>query len=243
MVPSEAAGDVTIASMNLHCGIDPAGRPYDVEAAIRALDAELIALQEAWQPRDSPDPVAAAASAMGANVHRLPLSPLTNLTSLSIPADVGPGRSGLAVLTTLPVTGYETVRLGRAPGDATTRCAQVLTVTLPDGRALRLAATHLTHRGLSPVQLWQLLRSLNSTTVPTVIAGDLNMPRQVARMTPGFAPAVRGRTWPAELPVAQIDHLLVSRDIKVLSGAVLPPAGSDHRAVRARLRLADAART
>jgi endonuclease/exonuclease/phosphatase family metal-dependent hydrolase len=241
---ADGQSEVTLASMNLHCGIDPAGKPYDVEAVVAGLDAQLIALQEVWRPESGSDPVAAAARALGAEVYRLDLSPLTRLTSLSIPADIGPGRSGLTVLSALPVTGYETISFDRVRGDAVARRAQILTIKLPAGRELRLAATHLTHRGLSPVQLWQLIRRLDAarlggTAIPTVIAGDLNMPRQVARLAPGYVPAVRGRTWPAELPVAQIDHMLVSRDIEPADGTVMPPAGSDHRAIRARLRLSE----
>jgi endonuclease/exonuclease/phosphatase family metal-dependent hydrolase len=238
----EAGSEVTLASMNLHCGIDPAGQPYDVEAVVCGLDAQLIALQEAWRPESGPDPVAAAASAIGAEVYRVDVSHLVHLTTLGIPADLGPGWTGITVLCTLPVTGYETVSFARVGGDAVARHAQILTIKLPAGQELRLAATHLTHRGLSPLQLWQLIRRLggngrSDTVLPTVIAGDLNLPRQIARLAPGYAPAVLGRTWPADLPVAQIDHMLVSRDIKAASAAVLPPSGSDHRAIRAVLRV------
>jgi endonuclease/exonuclease/phosphatase family metal-dependent hydrolase len=233
----ERNGEVTLASMNLHCGIDPAGRPYDVEAVVRGLDAQLIALQEAWRPQAGPDPVAAAARAIGAEVYRVDVSHLVRLTTLGIPGDLGPGWTGITILSTLPVTGYETVSFDRVRGDAVARRAQILTIKLPTGPEMRLAGTHLTHRGLSPLQLWQLVRRLDGTSPPTVIAGDLNLPRQVARLAPGYTPAVRGRTWPADLPVAQIDHLLVSRDIEAADGTVLPAAGSDHRAIRARLRL------
>jgi endonuclease/exonuclease/phosphatase family metal-dependent hydrolase len=235
----EPRSEVTLASMNLHCGIDPAGQPYDVEAVVRGLDAQLIALQEAWRPETGLDPVAAAASAIGAEVYRVDVSHLVHLTTLGIPGDLGPGWTGITVLSTLPVTGYETVSFARVRGDAVTRRAQILTIKLPAGQELRLAATHLTHRGLSPLQLWQLVRRLGETVPPTVIAGDLNLPRQIARLTPGYAPAVVGRTWPADQPVAQIDHMLASRGIEAASAAVLPPSGSDHRAIRAVLRVGD----
>jgi endonuclease/exonuclease/phosphatase family metal-dependent hydrolase len=238
---TETASEVTLASMNLHCGIDQAGRPYDVEAVVTGLDAQIIALQEAWRPESGPDPVAAAASALGAEVYRVDVSRPTRLTSLSIPGDVGAGQSGITVLSTLPVTGYETISFDRVRGDVYARRAQILTIKLPAGQELRLAATHLTHRGLSPLQLWQLVRRLDDglggAGLPTVIAGDLNLPRQIARLAPGYTPAVLGRTWPADQPVAQIDHMLTSRHIEAADATVLPPAGSDHRAIRARLRL------
>jgi endonuclease/exonuclease/phosphatase family metal-dependent hydrolase len=143
----------------------------------------------------------------------------------------------MAVLTTLPVTGYEVLDLGRMRGDFVRRCAQILTVELPGRATIRLAATHLTHRLVSAIQLARLIRHLSERTLPTVIAGDLNMPRVLAAGTPGYTPAVRGRSYPADLPLLQLDHILAGRGLAGLDGCVLPAAGSDHLPVRARLRL------
>ncbi len=41
---------LSIANYNMHCGMDGWGRPYDYLAAITALDADVIALEEAWTP-------------------------------------------------------------------------------------------------------------------------------------------------------------------------------------------------
>jgi endonuclease/exonuclease/phosphatase family metal-dependent hydrolase len=141
----------------------------------------------------------------------------------------------MAVLTTLPVARYEVVALGQMPGDATPRSAQIIRLTLPGGGPLRMACTHLTHRMVSPLQLGRLMGHLAGDRAPTVIVGDLNMPRQVARLAPGYTAVVRGRTWPAELPVVQIDHVLAGPGIGILGGAVLPPGGSDHLPIRARI--------
>jgi endonuclease/exonuclease/phosphatase family metal-dependent hydrolase len=50
---------------------------------------------------------------------------------------------------------------------------------------------------------------------------------------------VRGRTWPASRPHSQIDHILLRTNdgIEVVDHQVLPEVGSDHRPVRARLRV------
>lgn len=232
------ADAVTIASMNMHCGVSGNGRPYDVKAAILGLDAQVIALQEAWQPESEPDQVVAAAEALGARLFRAPLSSVTTRRRLlGVGADDGPGRSGMAVLSTLPVAGHQVASLGRAPGDLVVRRAQILRIELPDGGALRLAATHLTYRLVSPGQLWRLTRRLQDAALPTVIAGDLNMPRPLAALAPGYTATVRGRTWPAELPVVQLDHILAGRDVEAVEAAVLPAAGSDHLPVRARVRV------
>jgi endonuclease/exonuclease/phosphatase family metal-dependent hydrolase len=225
---------VTVASMNLHCGIGTRGQPYDIAAAVRSLAAPVIAVQETWSPADpASDPVAAAARHLGAEIFRETLASGTTLRCIGIPADSALGDMGTAVLTTLPVTDYEVIDLGQAPGDIARRCAQVLTLERPDGGAFRLAGVHLTYRGASPLQLALLIRQLGRNAIPTVIAGDLNLPRQLARLAPGFAPAVRGRTWPAELPLMQLDHVLAGRGVRRVHGTVLPPAGSDHLPVRA----------
>ena len=88
------------------------------------------------------------------------------------------------------------------------------------------------------MQLVRLTRLLAASTVPTVIAGDLNMPGPVTGLAVGYTPAVNGRTFPAESPLLQLDHILTSRGVRARDGQVLPPAGSDHLPIRARLRVA-----
>jgi endonuclease/exonuclease/phosphatase family metal-dependent hydrolase len=229
--------DIEVSSLNVHGGVGSAGQPFDVEAAIRDLDADVVALQETWSGEPGPDPVAVAAAALGARLFRLPVRPAASLRVLGIPADSGPGQSGLAVLCRHRVTSYELADLGQARGDPVRRRAQILTVELPDKSVVRIAATHLTHRMTSPLQLARLIRHLDGDSVPTVIAGDLNMPGLLASCARGYKMAVRGRTWPAGLPVTQLDHILAGPGIEPVAGVVLSPAGSDHLPIRARLRL------
>lgn len=154
-----------------------------------------------------------------------------------VPADDGPGRLYISVLTALPVTAHEVIALGYGPGDSFPRVAQVLSLQTPGGAVLRLVNTHLTFSVASPLQLWRLWQRLRADPVPTVIAGDLNMPALVARRYAGLTGLVSGPTYPADVPVLQLDHILASRGVGAGRGAVLPPAGSDHRPVRARFRL------
>ena len=226
-----------LASMNLHGGRQADGTPYDVVTACRELKADMIVLQEAWWPAGRPDPLAGVARALGARIIRADLATGTHLRSLGIARDASPGRFGLAVLTALPVTGYEVVDLGRTPGDDVSRAAQLVTVTTPAGASLRVANTHLTYRLLSPVQLVRLTRRLAASTVPTVIVGDLNMPAPVSGLAVGYSPAVRGPTFPASRPLMQLDQMLTGRAVRSGEGKVLPPAGSDHLPIRARVRV------
>ena len=229
---------VTVASLNLHCGVDSWGHPFDVEAAITGLGADVIALQETFSSDRDPDPVVAAAEATGARLFRVALHTDVSPARLGIPAGNEIGSMGIALLCKLPVAGYEVLDLGQMHGDIVRRSALIVTVELPGTNTVaRFVGTHLTHRLVGPLQLARVLWHLGRSTVPTVIAGDLNMPRQLARLAPGHAPAPRGRSFPANQPFVQLDHILVSRHFERLAAGVLPSVGSDHLPVRARLGL------
>lgn len=230
-----------MASLNLHCGADSRGEPFDVAGVTGRLDATIICLQEDWVPGAAseltgPDRVAEAADTLGARLYRATMWPGVARSDLGIPAEGGRGDLCISVLTALPVTGYEVVPLGNGPGDSVPRFAQLLQIRVPGGM-LRLVNTHLSVSVASPLQLWRLWGQLSTAPVPTVIAGDLNMPALAARRYPGLTSLVRGATFPADQPVLQLDHILVSRGIDGLGGSVLPPVGSDHRPVWARFQL------
>ena len=229
--------EVILASLNTHGGRGADGRPYDLEAACRQLKADVLVLQEVWRPHGRPDPVAEIAGALGAESLWTDLVADTNLRSVGISGEPGRGRWGLAMLSTVPVTGFEVMDLGRIAGDSTPRAAQLVTMKLPGQGQLRIVNTHLTYRLLSPVQLLRLVRRLTADDIPTVIAGDLNMPMPLTGLAAGYAPAVMGRSFPAHRPLLQLDHILVTRQVAGRGGEVLPPVGSDHLPVRARLRL------
>ena len=255
---------LTVASLNLHHGFDSNGTPFGVTAAVCELDAAIICVQEVWQPfaagsasePEVPDQLADAAGKLGMSLHRAVMCVRPGFASQDDTArdrlsqddtgqdDTG-GNSGelsVAVLTTLPVTNYRVIELGTARGDIIPRLAQVVFLELPRGGMLRLVNTHLTHRFTSPLQLQQLQRQLQPGP-PTIIVGDLNMPRIIAASWPGYADMVRGRTYPAGRPLIQLDHMLASRGIERVSGRVLRPAGSDHLPIRAEFRVPGAGRS
>jgi endonuclease/exonuclease/phosphatase family metal-dependent hydrolase len=219
-----------------------------VEEACHRLKADVITLQEAWRPGIQPDAVTSAAAALGAEVRHRGLARNTSRARLGVGSDEGSGTWGLAVLTMLPVIGYHEIELGRAPGDRIARAAQVLTLATPGGGPLRVVNTHLTHRYSSPVQLALLVRRLATSRGPedslargpgpTVIVGDLNMPRPATVVALGYRPVVRGRTFPAGWPLIQLDHMLLRGRVTAAGAEVLDPLGSDHLPIRARLSLA-----
>ena len=229
--------EAILASLNTHGGRGADGQPYDLVAACRQLKADVIVLQEVWRPGGEPGPVGEIAAALGAEPLWTDLIRDVDLASVGIADERARGRWGLATLTTAPVLGFEVTGLGQVPGDLTPRAAQLVTIELPGHGPLRIVNTHLTYRLISPVQLIRLVRRLVADDIPTVIAGDLNMPLPVTGLAAGYAPAVSGRTYPAHRPLLQLDHILASRRVARCGGEVLPPVGSDHLPVRARLRL------
>jgi endonuclease/exonuclease/phosphatase family metal-dependent hydrolase len=232
--------DLILASLNTHGGRGADGLPYDLEAACRQLNADVIVLQEVWHARGEPDPADEIAAALGAGAIGADMLADTDLRSLGVSAETTRGRWGLAVLTTLTVACYEVADLGRTPGDPTPRLAQLVTLDMPGAGRLRVVNTHLTYLLASPVQLVRLVLRLAAVDVPTVIAGDLNMPLPVTGLAASYDPAVVGRTYPAVRPWVQLDHILAGRRVTRCGGEVLGPAGSDHLPVRARLRLSRA---
>ncbi len=245
---------ITLTSLNLHGGLTARGEPFDVAEACHRLKADVITLQEAWRPDERPDVVTAVAAELGAQVRHRELARNTSRAVLGVGTDTGSGSWGLAVLSLLPVTGYQEIELGRAPGDRISRAAQVVTLATPGGGALRVVNTHLTHRFTSPVQLARLIRRLApgpaagavagavrgaaaGAALPTIIAGDLNMPRPGTLAAPGYRGTVRGRTYPAGRPWIQLDHLLVRGPVRVSAAEVADPVGSDHLPIRAELRV------
>ena len=227
---------ITLASLNLHGGLTARGEPFDVAGACHRLKADVITLQEAWRPDEQPDLVTAVAAELGAQVRHRGLARNTNRALLGVGTDTGSGTWGLAVLSQLPVTGYQEIELGRAPGDRISRAAQVVTLTTPGGAALRVVNTHLTHRFTSPVQLMLLARRLaGGPEVATIVVGDLNMPRPGTLAARGYRATVRGRTYPAGRPWIQLDHLLVCGPVRVSGAEVADPVGSDHLPIRAEL--------
>ena len=129
---------VTIVSLNLHSGLSAGGRPFDVAAVLTKLDADIIAVQEAWWATDDgADPVAEAARALDAQLFRSELSTGRSLAELSIAPRSGRGTWGIAVLTRLPVISHETLSLGQPDGELVGRAALICSVTAPGGWPLR----------------------------------------------------------------------------------------------------------
>ncbi len=158
------------------------------------------------------------------------------------------GGYGIGLYSRLPmdngeVTDYEGMRLAEA------------VIELPDGRRIRIIASHvLGARWTGGRSLHRQLRLISdrvsASAEPVIVAGDLNCGWNHAAFRDLLSRGLRdvaverGRgysaTWPADWPIPpflRIDHVLVSRDLIPRSVATLSPNGSDHRALVADLIL------
>lgn len=251
---------VSVASLNVHGGVDGWGRPFDVVEACRRADSDILVVQESFTPDGRPGMAQEVADILGYRVWCAPMGRARRYPPARGPGpDWGPlwppragvgmkvlpdtrrdgaerGTLDLALLCRLPMSEPAVVDLGRWLGDPVRRLAFVSQVELDDG-SLVVAGTHMSHLSKgSLLQLQRLRRRLPAPDVPAVLLGDMNLWGPPLSLSfPGWSRAVRGRSWPAWRPLFQIDHVLVSRAVKVEQGEVLATMGSDHLPVRAVL--------
>lgn len=240
--------ELTLASFNIHWGRgDRRGgyAPFDVVDACRQLDADVIALQESWAPDDGVAQHDAVAAALGMEVLVVPMGrsevePRMRLVSRADPdRRAGDGDWCLALLSRLPIRRSSTTVLPQLRVDPATRVLVRAEVDL-GSRALTVVATHFSHLEFgSPLQTRALRRALPSVDSPAVLLGDMNMwGWTVSAMTAdGWRRVVKGKTWPARRPQHQIDHVLATPGVGLVHSEVLRDLGSDHRPVRAQVRV------
>jgi endonuclease/exonuclease/phosphatase family metal-dependent hydrolase len=58
----------SVATFNVHAGVDGWGRPFDVVTACRAVDADVLVLEETWTPSSGPGLAGEVARALGYSV-------------------------------------------------------------------------------------------------------------------------------------------------------------------------------
>ena len=235
---------LTVASFNTHWGVDRRGQPFDVAGAVLALDADVLVLQEAWRPSGAPSYVDEIAEHSGAAVHEVVfMSDRNPARPRHLMPPPGPaGTCGLAVLSRLPVCDVTQIVLPHAQGDVIEQRASLMVTVSVDGIPVTLAGMHASHRlwGSLP-QVRRVDQALRDRGNPSAIVGDLNMWGPPVGLTvPNRRRAVRGRTWPAAHPHSQIDHIWIDDGLEGIDYRIGPATGSDHRPIRARLRVRSA---
>jgi endonuclease/exonuclease/phosphatase family metal-dependent hydrolase len=223
-------------------------------AAVRSLSPDILALQEV--DRDQPrshlaDLTAVAAEAMGAVTHRFAaaLSGTPGSTWLAASEDDVPGTAayGIALLSRYPARSWQVRRLPRIPFrfpffvlrarkmivvEEEPRAVVLGRLDTPAG-PLTVANTHLSYvPGWGQWQLQQVRQDLAREPGPVVLMGDLNMRGALPALVTGYTPLARHRTFPADRPDSQLDHILLRGRLGRVVGSSAPHLPlSDHRAL------------
>jgi endonuclease/exonuclease/phosphatase family metal-dependent hydrolase len=96
---------------------------------------------------------------------------------------------------------------------------------------LTVATTHLSFvPGWNVVQLRRLVRALGAGSGPLLLTGDLNLePPRPARAV-GLRSLAAAHTFPVDVPVRQLDHVLARGRVRATGAAEAPQLPlSDHR--------------
>ncbi len=196
---------LTLASFNIHLGMDGWGRPFDVAGKCARLEADVIVLQECWTPDGDGSGTAATVSReLGYRV--VAEAPLARIVRYGPSPDAN-GRWGprpwqlrrpfrfehgqrlrrpnstvsetgwwsVALLARVPVRDAGTLWLGRLRRDPAERAVVTATADV-GGRPVTLLGTHMAHLSdFSPLQYRKLAALLPPADTPAVLAGDMNL--------------------------------------------------------------------
>jgi endonuclease/exonuclease/phosphatase family metal-dependent hydrolase len=239
--------ELTVASFNIHWGRSSVVHgliPFDVPAACATLDADVLVVQESWAPdggESSHDAIAASLgmAVVSESLARSTLDPRPRVIGPPGDRAVGEGEWCIAVLSRLPITATRMVPLPRLRLDKVNRTLVHVEVDV-DGSPLTVVGTHFTHLEFGgPLHTGALRRGLPPADRPAVFLGDMNMWGWClsAMVPPGWQRIGKGKTWPAHRPHSRIDHIALAGGVQEMWSEVAPELGSDHRAVRARLRV------
>ncbi|MFI1964546.1 endonuclease/exonuclease/phosphatase family protein [Streptomyces pathocidini] len=250
-------GPLRVASYNVHAGIGQDGA-FDIQRtaeAIRALDADVVGLQELdvhWDQRSEWRNLANdLARSLGMRVYFAPIYSLDPAT------EGNPRREyGVAVLSRLPILSagnHEITRLSTqvenpAPAPAP-GFAEV--VVRAHGVPVHVYTTHLDYRPDPAVRKAQVADTRRIMAEDCdrrgrcphqVLTGDFNAAPDAPELAPLWerladaGPAIGG-TYPADAPRQRIDYVTASKGIRVRTAAVPDTLASDHRPIVADLRV------
>jgi endonuclease/exonuclease/phosphatase family metal-dependent hydrolase len=229
---------------NAHWGVGRrglrSGGHFDVAEIVRGFDADVVVVPESWRDLSG----RGLLDELVDDGYRVEILPFTTYRhGIREPHRGHPGEGvwELALCSRLPIITRWTIPIGSVGADpASPRCALACTVEV-NGLPVDVVGVHVSSKlwRLAPVRHLNALRpGLPAADRLAVVAGDCNLwGPGVVSVLPGWHRALRGRTFPAVHPHSQIDHILVRDNVTVVWGEVLALTPSDHRPVRARLRV------
>ena len=241
-----------VATYNIHAGIGMDGR-FDLErqvAALRQMDADIVALQEVdvhWSGRSQwRDLAGELADALGMWVF------YGHIYNLDPPSEGAPRREfGIAMLSRYPIIGAENhhiARLSTQTPDPTPQPAPGFPEVVVNVRGALVHAygTHLDYRAdpyVRQLQVADMRRIMaEDHSRQQVLLGDFNAEPGAPELAPlwqdlvdAWGAADGGLTYPADTPVKRIDYVTVSPQIEVRAAEVPATLASDHLPVVADL--------
>jgi endonuclease/exonuclease/phosphatase family metal-dependent hydrolase len=254
-----------LASWNIFRGRTRDRDRFDLDlvlAALRDLDADVVALQEVDRDQEesgASDQARVLAEALGMDWRYAPtllgtLGPVRATGRLAAtPAEPGAAMQtgpayGIALLSRRPFRRSETLPLPRGRGGEP-RVA-LLTEVPTDAGPVTVAGTHLANSFPTSVgQLRFLQRELGGWPAPRLLLGDLNLWLPLVRVASrrGWRPLVQGGTWRNRPPggvgwTVQLDHVLASGGgLRPGRSRIHAGLASDHRAVLVEIEIVPAA--
>ncbi|MFU8874231.1 endonuclease/exonuclease/phosphatase family protein [Micromonospora sp. SL4-19] len=209
--------------------------PDRLAAAVTALDADILALQEVDRDQSRSgnlDLTAIAARALDAPEHRFAAAVVGTPGEQFRPLthdDDGHGEPcyGIGLVSRHPVRSWQVTRLRPAPVRSPVyvpgpggglvllrdepRVVLAAVLDTPYG-PVTVAATHLSFvPGWNILQLRRIVRALRTLPAPRILLGDLNLPAGPAALLSRWRPLGRRPTYPAGQPRVQLDHILADR--------------------------------
>lgn len=227
--------------------------------AVRAIDADVLALQEVDLEQERSglaDLTAVAAEAMGAVSHRFvaAIAGTPGATWIAATGREQPGAAayGISLLSRYPAETWQVVRLPRlrvkvpvyvrearrvVVVDEEPRAAVIGRFSTPLG-SLSIANTHLSFvPWWNGHQLRHLVKDLRGLPGPHVLAGDLNADAAAVRRWSGMRSLATVSTFPADGPRRQLDHVLCDDPTLAVTRVRAPQTSiSDHRPLIVDLR-------